>query len=88
MFCNWPANTEILLETLSTMVIPRIPRVAVFVVSHRDETCVCSCRAHKLVALLQHERFRASRTHFDPLGIRTDATLRELKELLTKQHSQ
>ena len=45
------------------------------------------CRINKMVTDLQISGYRASRTHFDPMGIRTSATLAQLKAVLT-EHSE
>lgn len=39
-------------------------------------------RAGKIVSLLQKFGYRASRTHFDPLAVRTSAGLTELRNIV------
>ena len=41
-------------------------------------------RFNKLVSYLHHEGFRACRTPFEPEAIRTDATLKELVDIVLK----
>lgn len=41
-------------------------------------------RLNKFLQYLTEAGFRVSRTHFDPTGVRTDATLVQFKEVLTK----
>ncbi|KAK3088033.1 hypothetical protein FSP39_013765, partial [Pinctada imbricata] len=41
-------------------------------------------KSGKLITLLRSEGHRASRTHFDPLGIRTSASLNQLYDILLK----
>lgn len=43
-----------------------------------------SLRLNKFLQYLTEAGFRVSRTHFDPTGVRTDATLAQFKEVLTK----
>lgn len=42
------------------------------------------CRLNKFLQYLTEAGFRVSRTHFDPTGVRTDATLQQFKSILTK----
>ena len=42
------------------------------------------CRLNKFLQYLTEAGFRVSRTHFDPTGVRTDATLEQFKAVLTK----
>lgn len=44
----------------------------------------CFCRINKFLPYLTQAGFRVGRTHFDPTGIRTDATLAQLKAILMK----
>ncbi|KAG7217541.1 hypothetical protein INR49_021396 [Caranx melampygus] len=39
---------------------------------------------NKFLQYLTEAGFRVSRTHFDPTGVRTDATLEQFKSILTK----
>uniref|UniRef100_A0A8C1C1F1 tRNA (guanine(26)-N(2))-dimethyltransferase n=1 Tax=Cyprinus carpio carpio TaxID=630221 RepID=A0A8C1C1F1_CYPCA len=41
-------------------------------------------KLNKFLQYLTEAGFRVSRTHFDPTGVRTDATLAQFKEVLTK----
>lgn len=41
-------------------------------------------RLNKFLQYLSEAGFRVSRTHFDPTGVRTDATLEQFKSVLTK----
>lgn len=41
-------------------------------------------RLNKFLQYLTEAGFRVSRTHFDPTGVRTDATLEQFKSVLTK----
>lgn len=41
-------------------------------------------RLNKFLQYLTEAGFRVSRTHFDPTGVRTDATLSQFKAVLTK----
>lgn len=41
-------------------------------------------RLNKFLQYLTEAGFRVSRTHFDPTGVRTDATLEQFKTVLTK----
>lgn len=41
-------------------------------------------RLNKFLQYLTEAGFRVSRTHFDPTGVRTDATLQQFKSVLTK----
>lgn len=43
-----------------------------------------SSRLNKFLQYLTEAGFRVSRTHFDPTGVRTDATLEQFKSVLTK----
>lgn len=43
-----------------------------------------SFRLNKFLQYLSEAGFRVSRTHFDPTGVRTDATLEQFKSVLTK----
>lgn len=41
-------------------------------------------RLNKFLQYLTEAGFKVSRTHFDPTGVRTDATLEQFKAVLTK----
>lgn len=41
-------------------------------------------RLNKFLQYLTEAGFRVSRTHYDPTGVRTDATLEQFKSVLTK----
>ncbi|KAM3876314.1 TRMT1-like protein [Diretmus argenteus] len=41
-------------------------------------------KLNKFLQYLTEDGFRVSRTHFDPTGVRTDATLKQFKSILTK----
>lgn len=41
-------------------------------------------RLNKFLQYLSEAGFRVSRTHFDPTGVRTDATLEQFKSVLAK----
>ncbi|XP_010778430.1 TRMT1-like protein [Notothenia coriiceps] len=41
-------------------------------------------KLNKFLQYLTEAGFRVSRTHFDPTGVRTDATLEQFKSVLTK----
>lgn len=41
-------------------------------------------RLNRFLQYLTEAGFRVSRTHFDPTGVRTDATLDQFKSVLTK----
>uniref|UniRef100_A0A1A7XUT7 tRNA methyltransferase 1 homolog-like n=2 Tax=Iconisemion striatum TaxID=60296 RepID=A0A1A7XUT7_9TELE len=41
-------------------------------------------KLNKFLQYLTEAGFRVSRTHFDPTGVRTDATLQQFKSVLTK----
>ncbi|KAI8518299.1 TRMT1-like protein [Branchiostoma belcheri] len=47
-----------------------------------------SPKMQKVLQYMQKEGYRASRTHFDPIAIRTDANLLQLKAVLQKYSSQ
>ena len=42
------------------------------------------CRLKKFLCYLSQAGFRVSRTHFDPMGVRTDAPLMQFKSILLK----
>lgn len=42
------------------------------------------CRLKKFLCYLSQAGFRVSRTHFDPMGVRTDAPLIQFKAILLK----
>ena len=44
-------------------------------------------RTEKIVAIVREEGYIVSRTHFEPHGLRTNALLSKLKEILTKKLS-
>lgn len=41
-------------------------------------------RLNKFLQYLMEAGFRVSRTHFDPTGVRTDATLQQFQSVLSK----
>lgn len=45
---------------------------------------VSPCRLNRFLQYLTEAGFRVSRTHFDPTGVRTDASLLQFKDVLTK----
>lgn len=45
---------------------------------------VSPCRLNRFLHYLTEAGFRVSRTHFDPTGVRTDASLLQFKDVLTK----
>ena len=44
-------------------------------------------RSEKLITMLKSQGFRASRTHFDPTAIRTDANIAQMIQVLSGEHN-
>ena len=54
-------------------------------VSHRFYSILSNFRSDKLVTMLRSRGFRASRTHFDPTAIRTDANIKQMRQVMGKE---
>ena len=44
-------------------------------------------RSEKLITMLKSQGFRASRTHFDPTALRTDANIAQMIQVLSGEHN-
>ena len=44
-------------------------------------------RSEKLITMLKSQGFRASRTHFDPTAIRTDANIAEMMQVMSSEQN-